>query len=330
MAVNVRRCNNRVTEPFNEKVRARIFSSISSTTSTTSGSEHDAETDVVSSSYSSPSMASSSCNSPCLSHLVQNFLENNSPSNNTNLTNNTNFEPIETHDSSDSDSEDFLRSDPTAMIHDVIKPIIWNNADLFRNQLLSNVTKAIAIFSIFKSKNKSMFNRNLMAYLRQIGYNAGICKTKWDASAGGTLTAGNYEFIDVLRPNTSERYVIEADFSDEFEIARETENYRILRDSLPKIFVGKVEDLKKILRLFGDEARRSMKINSLTLPPWRRNRYMQMKWLGPYRRTTNYLPANSVVSSPEVSKFAVKCRFVGFVVAADNGRFLVPPATRTR
>ncbi|XP_021720147.1 uncharacterized protein LOC110687811 [Chenopodium quinoa] len=324
MAVNVRRCNKRVTDPFNERVRARIFSSISSTTSS-SGSEHDAEIDVVSN--PSYSLSSSASTSPCLSHLVQNFLENdNSPSNNTTT---TTADPFHTRDySSDSESDEHLRSDPVAMIHDVVNPIIWNNADQFRNQLLSNVIKATKIFSIFRSKNKSIYNRNLMAYLREIGYNAGICKTKWDSSAGGTLTAGNYEFIDVIRPNSTVRYIIDAEFSGEFEIARETENYRILRTSLPRVFVGKVEDLKKIIRLLCDEARRSMKINGLTLPPWRRNRYMQIKWLGAYRRTTNYLPSSTADSTAEASKFAVKCRSVGFDVTGNSGRFLFPTRTR--
>ncbi|KMT05586.1 hypothetical protein BVRB_7g168290 [Beta vulgaris subsp. vulgaris] len=335
MAVNVRRCNKRVTDPFNnEEVRARIFSSIGSTSS--SGSEHDAETDIVSSSSSSHSISSSSTSSTstslCLSHLVQNFLEcgSNSPSNTTTTTTTTTSDKIETRYSSDSDSEDFLHSDPTAMIRDVIVPIIWNNADPFRNHLISHVTKAIEIFSFFRDKTRSIFNRNLMAYLRQIGYNAGICKTKWDASAGGTLTAGNYEFIDVICPNSTARYVIDAEFSGEFEIARETSNYKKLRSSLPRVFVGKVEDLNKMIRLMCDEARRSMKINGLTLPPWRRNRYMQIKWLGKYRRTTNCLPAAPVSSSAVGTNFAVKCRSVGFDVSGDSGRFVYPPVARTR
>lgn len=316
MAVNVRRCNRRVTDPFNEKVRARIFSSSSSTSSSTtssSGSEHE----VVS------SLSSSTSTTPCLSHLVHSFLENDSPSNTTNTD-----DPF--RDSSDSESDESLQSDPTAVIHNIVNPIVWNNADSFRNQLLSHVIKATDIFSIFRNADKSIFNRNLMAYLREIGYNAGVCKTKWDSSAGGTLTAGNYEFIDVISPNSPVRYVIDADFAGEFEIARETENYKVLRNSLPKVFVGKVEDLKKIIRLMCDEARRSMKINGLTLPPWRRNRYMQIKWLGSYRRTTNHFAAATAVSSTAASNLAVKCRSVGFDIPCNGGRFLFPPVTRTR
>ncbi|KAL2932728.1 1-(5-phosphoribosyl)-5-[(5-phosphoribosylamino)methylideneamino] imidazole-4-carboxamide isomerase [Bienertia sinuspersici] len=302
-----------MTDPFNEKVRARIFGSIGSTSSSSSGSEHDAETDVVSTSSSSCLSATP----PCLSYLVQNFLESSSPAST------TNDPTLARSDSdSDSDSEDYLESDPTAMVHDVVFPTVYNNADPFRKQLLCHVTKAIEIFSIFRTKSKSIFNRNLMAYLREIGYNAGICKTKWDASKNGTITAGNYEFIDVLHSKTQVRYIIDAEFCAEFEIARETENHKILRSSLPKAFVGKVDDLKKIIRLMCDEARRSMKINGLTLPPWRKNRYMQLKWLGSYRRTTNYFPTNEVPSK-KASNIAVKCRSVGFNISGD--KFLYPP-----
>lgn len=293
----------RLTDPFNEKVRARIFDTYISS----SGSEHDGENDVV-----SPSSSSSPV---CLSYLVQNFLEDDS-------------KIAGDFDSGgpDSNSGDFLRSDPTAVIEEVINPTVRNNADQFRNQLLANVNRAVVIFANFR-KNKSIYNRNLMAYLREIGYNAGVCKTRWDSNGG--LSGGSYEFIDVFRQDCSPpaRYLVDGDFAGEFEIARETVNYAKLRSSLPRVFVGKPEDMKKIVRVMCDEARRSMKINGLTLPPWRKNRYMQAKWLGPYRRSTNPLP---VSVGPEMPKLAVKCRCVGFELAGDGGRMFVTPVTRTR
>ncbi|KAJ8421411.1 hypothetical protein Cgig2_023586 [Carnegiea gigantea] len=294
MGVNLRR----VTDPFNEKIRARIFAtSMASYISSSSGSEHDAETDVV-----SPS-SSTSPSSLCLSHLVQNFLEDDSAGDS----------PAAREFDSDSDSAEFSRSDLTPVIVGVINPI---------------VTRAVEIFSVLR-KNKSIFNRNLMSYLREIGYNAGVCKTRWGSSGG--LTAGNYECIDVLAPDSPApaRYIIDTDFAGGFEIARETESYSMLRSSLPRIFIGKPDDLKRIIRSMCDEAKRSMKLNGLTLPPWRKNRYMQAKWLGPYRRITNYSPATAI-SSSVVSNFAVKCRSVGFDLAGDGGRLLVQPATKTR
>lgn len=311
MGVNLRR----VTDPFNEKIRARIFAtSMASYISSSSGSEHDAETDVVSPSSTSSSTSPSSL---CLSHLVQNFLEDDSAGDS----------PPTREFDSDSDSAEFSRSDPTPVIVGVINPIVRNNADSFRNKLLAQVTRAVEMFSVFR-KNKSIVNRNLMSYLREIGYNAGVCKTRWDSSGG--LTAGNYEFIDVLAPDSPApvRYIIDTDFAGEFEIARETESYSMLRSSLPRIFIGKSDDLKRIIRSMCDEAKRSIKLNGLTLPPWRKKRYMQAKWLGPYRRTTNQSPATAI-SSSVVSNFAVKCRSVGFDLAGDGGRLLVQPATKT-
>lgn len=302
--VNVRRSNKKVTDPFNEKVRARIVGNSMSYTST-SGSEHDAD-DVV-----SPSP------SPCLSHLVQNFLEDEFTTS-----------ELTRECGSEFDSDPFIRPDATELIDSVINPTLWSNVDPFRNQLLAHVTKGVEIFSIFM-KNKQIFNRNLMAYLREIGYNAGVCKTRWESSGG--LPAGNYEFIDVILPESSAtaRYLVDADFAGEFEIARETESYGKLRRSLPRVFVGKSDDLKRIVRLMCDEARRSMKINGLTLPPWRKNRYMQAKWLGPYRRSTNHSPVPAM-ASPVGSHCAVKCRSVGFELDGDSCRIFVPPTTRTR
>ncbi|KAE9460819.1 hypothetical protein C3L33_07248, partial [Rhododendron williamsianum] len=160
---------------------------------------------------------------------------------------------------------------------------------------------------------------------RELGYNAAICKTKWESSGG--LTAGNYEFIDVVvqpDPATSQshRYFIDLDFVAEFEIARPTDRYERLLEKLPGVFIGRGEELKEIVKVMSEAAKRSLKSRGLSLPPWRKNRYMQNKWFGPYRRTVNAIPANS----PSVlTGFAVKCRSVGF--DAVNGRLFFPATT---
>lgn len=35
----------------------------------------------------------------------------------------------------------------------------------------------------------------------------------------------------------------------------------------------------------------SMKSKDMPMPPWRRNGYMQTKWFGSYKRTTNAVPS---------------------------------------
>ncbi|KAL3517855.1 hypothetical protein ACH5RR_020444 [Cinchona calisaya] len=292
----------RVTDPLDDKVKARIVPEYFS-----SGSEHSAhadDDDVV---------------SPSLSDLVYGFLIDDSTSRT---------------QSDDSESErDSSVYDSVDSIEDLIKPIVQNNADAFRNMLFANVTKAIEVFSCVKS-NMPVLRRNVMAFLRNLGYNAAVCKTKWETSGG--LTAGNYEFIDVLRSdslNRITRYFVDLDFAKEFEIARPTSPYERAVRSIPRVFVGRSEELKQILKVMSDAAKRSLKSRDLFLPPWRKHRYVQNKWLGPYKRTINVFPVTSSAfpqAPPLKQNSAVKCRSVGFDVAAVNGRLLFPAITRTR
>ncbi|KAK1428510.1 hypothetical protein QVD17_17345 [Tagetes erecta] len=181
------------------------------------------------------------------------------------------------------------------------------NVDRFRNVLLTNVLKAIEVFQAPKP-NKQILNRNVMLFLQQIGYNAAVCKTKWESCGG--LTSGNYEFIDVIRSNSGcnsgTRYFIDVNFVGEFDIARETEHFRRLLRHIPTVFVGKNEDLKQIVKLLTDATKRSLKTRGLLLPPWRKNRFMQKKWFGTYRRTVNYTP-ESLTTVKAATSTTVKC-----------------------
>lgn len=294
-----------VTDPLDDKVKARIVGRDRRQLSyVSSGSEHGGDEDE----------------SPCLSDLVHGFLENDAGA----------HSPERTSDS----ERDPPLFDSTAAMEGLLNAMTIDNADSFRNLLFSHVSEAVDMFSSLRS-NKLICRRKVMGFLRDSGYNAAICKTKWQ-SAGG-ITDGNYEFIDVVRSEASawhqqQRYFIDVDFAAEFEIARPTDRYEKLLQSLPKVFVGRGEELKQIVRLMCDEAKRSLRTRGLHLPPWRKNRYMQSKWFGPYRRTVNQVPANSLAFSPSsVQKFNVKCRAVGFdAVPNANGRFLFPAATRTR
>lgn len=289
----------RVTDPLDEKMKARIVGS--------SGSEHSAHAD------------DDDVASPSFSDLVFGDLENNAgdeiPEN-------------------DSDSElDVSMCDSIDRFELMPSPVFCSEHDLFRNVIVSCVAKGLEVFSCFKS-NKSMLQRNVMAYLRNFGYNAAVCKTKWESSGG--LVAGNYEFIDITKSDSANRittrYFIDLDFKAEFEIARPTIQYERLLQSLPNIFVGKSEELKQILRAMSDAARRSLKSRGLTFPPWRKHRFMQNKWFSSYKRTTNIIPtANSPAwLSPSKETNAVKCRTVGFHTTAVNSCLLFPATTRTR
>lgn len=202
--------------------------------------------------------------------------------------------------------------DPTDLLRSVLDPSV---NDRFRQKLSSYVSKAAERLASLKA-NRSSFRRALMTWLRDDGYNAGICKTKWESSGG--LAGGSYEFIDVVG-SSGRRYVVEVDLAAEFEIARPTEEYGRVQMVLPSVYVGPPEELKRIVRLVSDAARWSLKSRGLHLPPWRKNRYMQAKWLGPHRRSVGQIPTG-------INRFSVKCRSVGF----DAGSGLLPVTTPTR
>ena len=293
MASSGRR-TKRVTDPLDDRVKARLVG----VSYVSSGSEHSAATVVED-------------DSPCLSELVHSFLEDDDDA------------AEQTGCNSDSDRVD-SNLDNTDSLEIIIKSTSLDNSDSYRNLLMAHVLKAMEMLSFFKT-DKAVFRRKVMSSLREAGHNAAICKTRW-SSAGG-VTAGNYEFIDVMQPALSSRqnrYFIDLDFASEFEIARPTSEYSRLLLYCPKVFVGKNEELKKIVRAMSDSAKRSLKSEELSLPPWRKNRYMQNKWFSPYRRTTNQIPASSSSLAPgTIHPFnAVQCRYDSFDDAVNGGRFV--------
>lgn len=100
----------------------------------------------------------------------------------------------------------------------------------------------------------------------------------------------------------------------EFEIARPTNQYSALLDVFPLIFVGKVDELKQVVRLMCTAIKGSMKRMNLHIPPWRRNVYMQAKWFSAYKRTTNAVATKRASSSPLSSESLFPKRSIGFEV----------------
>lgn len=141
------------------------------------------------------------------------------------------------------------------------------------------------------------FRRPIMKRLRQAGYNAAICKSKWNDVDG--FPAGDYEYIDVLMDGIIEkrdRFIVDIDFKSQFEIARPSSQYSGLLKILPNIFVGRGDRLKKIIKIMSDATKSSLKKEGLHLPPWRKQRYMQAKWFSFYRRTTKEESQKPVIS----------------------------------
>ncbi|KAK1420620.1 hypothetical protein QVD17_22359 [Tagetes erecta] len=236
-----------VTDPLDERVKDRIIGRYRPQVPCgSSGSEHSGTASQISDDDDDDSSHS-------LSYLLHCYDEENE-----------NHEAIddelgEKHKENDSDSDDeFDRVEEK--IEEMISTLRDLNVDRFRNVLLANVVKAMEVFRCLKP-NTQILNRNVMLYLQKLGFNAAICKTKWEKCGG--LTAGNYEFIDVVRSGSGERYFIDVNFAGEFQIARQTNQFRRFLTNLPIVFVGKSSDLKMIVKLTSDEIRRSLKNRGL-------------------------------------------------------------------
>jgi len=97
--------------------------------------------------------------------------------------------------------------------------------------------------------------------------------------------AGEYEYIEVVIEDENNiddapmRLIIDIDFKSQFELARPTQYYKELIDSLPLIFVGRENKLCKIISLLCSAAKQSLREKGLHVPPWRTTTYMQSKWL---------------------------------------------------
>lgn len=149
------------------------------------------------------------------------------------------------------------------------------------------------------------FKRGLMTRLRERGLDAGLCKSRWEKN--GRIPSGDYEYIDVKVSGT--RYIVEVYLGGEFEIARATDQYNNLLNVFPAIFVGKVEELKRVVQLMCNGIKESMRSVDMHVPPWRRYGYMQAKWFGSYKRTINSVPARKGL---EIDEDFGKKRSIGF------------------
>ncbi|KAL2319326.1 hypothetical protein Fmac_028295 [Flemingia macrophylla] len=277
----------RVTDPFDDEAIARLV-----------GGNHQQQSYV-----SSGSEHSGGGDSPCLSELVHDFLEDNGDSDNS------------AGNDFDSERVDSV-SDCAESVEDILKLSASNSSDSYKSLLLAHASEATEMFAFLKEQNVSVYRRNVMSFLREKGHNAAICKTRWDSNSSRGITAGNYEFIDAVQSGPSTRYFVDLDFVGQFEIARPTSEYSEFLSYVPRIFVGTEEELKRTVRVLCGVVKRCFGETGLTVPPWRKNRYVQNKWFGPYRRTANPVQGNPA----STTAFAAKCRFVGFDDAVSEAR----------
>nr|GEV85691.1 hypothetical protein [Tanacetum cinerariifolium] len=124
--------------------------------------------------------------------------------------------------------------------------------------------------------------------LQNSGYNSAICKSKWKSSLD--IPAGEHTFVDVIDDSNSKkgevRVVIELELRGQFAMKKGSEEYNSLVCKLPEVFVGKFDRLQTVVKILSHAAKKCMKEKKMHLGPWRKERYMQAKWLRVAERTT--------------------------------------------
>ncbi|KAL1562102.1 hypothetical protein AAHA92_04718 [Salvia divinorum] len=226
--------------------------------------------------------------SVCLDKMVQNFMEDNNekPSSAAakcarNRCNCFNSNSNDSYDDeldffSDSISTNSSFSDPSDTLRS-LTPC----ATVAERNLLADTSKIIEK-SNKTCKRKDDLRKVITDGLISLGYNASICKSKWDKPP--SIPAGEYEYIDVVVEG--ERVIVDVDFRSEFEIARSTSSYKAILQNLPYIFVGKTDRLMQIVAMASEAARQSLKKKGMHIAPWRKADYMKSKWLSPHARLT--------------------------------------------
>ncbi|KAM7485269.1 hypothetical protein LguiA_001278 [Lonicera macranthoides] len=222
--------------------------------------------------------------SVCLAKMVQNFIEETNEKqsaakcgrNRCNCFNGNN------NDSSD-DEFDLCSSgfgDSFMDFCDTLKSLVPCTSVSERN-ILADTSKIVEKNKLCKQKDELI--KIVTDSLLALGYDASICKSRWEKSP--SYPAGEYEYIDAIVEE--ERLLIDIEFRSEFEIARPTVNYKAILQSLPYIFVGRPDRLEQIVSMVSEAAKLSLKKRGMHIPPWRKTEYMRGKWLSPHTRALN-------------------------------------------
>ncbi|XP_059660433.1 uncharacterized protein LOC132306872 [Cornus florida] len=154
-------------------------------------------------------------------------------------------------------------------------------ASVSERNLLADTAKIVEKNKICKRKD-DYCRRIVTDALLALGYDASICKSRWEKAS--SYPAGEYEYVDAIVDG--ERLIIDIDFRSEFEIARSTKTYKTILQILPYIFVGKSDRLQRMVSIVSEAAKQSLKKKGMHFPPWRKAEYVKAKWLSPYTRTT--------------------------------------------
>ncbi|KAL0363163.1 UNVERIFIED_CONTAM: hypothetical protein Scaly_1271500 [Sesamum calycinum] len=232
--------------------------------------------------------SSGSEHSADLSHLVNSFLE--SEIMREEKTSDQAVDDQDVDGGSEIVDDQSEENSPDFELQDLMKKLFDREEDGVKRSIHAEVEKAVGELA-GDEKLSTDFKRRLMARLRSRGFDAGLCKSKWEKN--GRNPSGNYEYVDINAGGN--RYIIEVSLAGEFTIARPTGCYASLLDVFPPIFVGKPEELKQVVRVMCRAIRKSLKSVELSVPPWRCLAYTQAKWFGSYKRTINEIPSRTTL-----------------------------------
>lgn len=145
--------------------------------------------------------------------------------------------------------------------------------------------------------------KEVSSRLQNAGFNSAICKSKWKSSPD--IPSGEHTFIDVVDNSSLKkgevRIIIELNFRGEFELAKASEGYNRLVKCLPEVFVGKIERLLSVIKILCNGAKKCMKVKKIHVAPWRKQKYMQAKWLKTVERTA--VNVKSPVTNAEYTSY---------------------------
>ncbi|KAL5982866.1 hypothetical protein ACLOJK_016944 [Asimina triloba] len=129
--------------------------------------------------------------------------------------------------------------------------------------------------------------RTVIEHLHTVGYDAALCTPTWKSTR--EIPGGKHEYIDVIIRGGADgkkeaRFVVELDFRAEFEMAKACEEFQKLTSQLPESYVGRPEHLNTLVRVVCGACKRSMRERKIHMGPWRKKKFMQMKWAAAQRQ----------------------------------------------
>ncbi|XAR68013.1 hypothetical protein NMG60_11002990 [Bertholletia excelsa] len=133
--------------------------------------------------------------------------------------------------------------------------------------------------------------REVSDRLRKAGYNCASCKSKWKRSPD--MPSGEHSYLEVTHSSKKGeviRVLIELNFRAEFEMVKAGEEYNRLIHQLPEVFIGKGHRLRTLIKILCSAAKKCMKDKKMHMGPWRKQQYMQAKWLGKSEEETTTAP----------------------------------------